>query len=135
MGIEVTTDANTRYEDKSDARITNFNLSNVNPGDYLEVRGAEFPAGSNKLLATQIERRRTSSEIQVRGIVDSIARPALSILGITVQTTSTTVYKGSDKTTMTADAFFAAANGQSVQAKGSLNGTVFTATELELEHD
>jgi hypothetical protein len=133
LGIEVSVNGTTRYEDKSDARLTNFRLANLNAGDYVEVRGAELPAGSNKVVAGSIERQRNDSEVEVRGIVDSVDRPALSILGVTIQTNGATQYEDTSDLSITADAFFGAAAGRLVAAKGTLAGGVFTAREVEFE--
>jgi len=133
MGIAVTVNSTTRYEDKSDAHITNFNLANLNVGDYVEVRGAELPAGSNSITANSVERRRLENEVEVRGTVDSVNRPALSILGVAIQTNSATQYEDTDDMPISADAFFAAASGRIVAAKGTFSSGVLTAREVELE--
>ncbi len=56
LGISVSVDALTRLEDKSSADVRPLTLAEINAGDYVEVRGSEFPAGSGDILATILER-------------------------------------------------------------------------------
>jgi hypothetical protein len=56
LDITFTIDALTRFEDKSDARITPLTIADLAMGNYLEIRGTEFPAGSGQVLATIVER-------------------------------------------------------------------------------
>ena len=46
---------------------------------------------------------------------------------------SGTAFRNVDGSTMTADAFFAAAANRSVKVRGSWNGAAFNATEVELQ--
>ena len=135
LGIDVTLNATTRLEDKSDARAPNFNLGDIAAGDFVEVRGAELPAESNDVVASRLERRKADDDLRVRGVVDSVTRPSLSILGVTIQTDASTQFEDSADARITADAFFNAAAGRNVSAKGMLNGGVFIARELEFEND
>jgi uncharacterized protein DUF5666 len=130
LGIDVTVNANTRVEDNSDQRVTNFNLSNVTAGDFVEVRGAELPADSNDVVASRLERRRAENEVRLRGIVDTATSPSFTILGVTIQTTAGTEFEDT-----TADDFFADAVGRIAEVKGTVSGGVFTAREVEFEND
>ncbi|HKQ16299.1 MAG TPA: DUF5666 domain-containing protein [Steroidobacteraceae bacterium] len=130
LGIDVTVNANTRVEDNSDQRVTNFNLSNVTAGDFVEVRGAELPADSNDVVASRLERRRAESEVRLRGIVDTATSPSFTILGVTIQTTAGTEFEDT-----TADDFFADAVGRIAEVKGTVSGGVFTARAVEFEND
>lgn len=135
LGIDVTVNNTTRLEDKSDLRLPNFNLGNLAPNDFVEVRGAELPADSNDVIATRLERRRAEDETRLRGVVDAVTRPSLTILGVTIQTDATTQFENAAGERIGADAFFAGAAGQHVSAKGSVNGGVLAAREIELEND
>ena len=135
LGVQIDVDANTRREDRSDARVSPFNLSHIAVGDYVEVRGQELPANSNRVLASRLERERPDTEIRLRGVADSVARPAVTILGVAVQTNSSTQYRDTTDAPMTADAFFATAQGRTIAAKSSVNSGVFVARELEVETD
>jgi hypothetical protein len=135
LGIDVTVNATTRVEDKGDQRVPNFNLGSIVAGDFVEVRGSELPAESNDVVASRLERRRAEDEVRVRGTVDSANAPSFTILGVTIQTNASTEFGNSDQGSISADAFFTDAVGRSVEAKGTVSGGVFTASEVEFEDD
>lgn len=135
LGVVVTVDINTRMEDKSNARLDSLHLTDLMVGDYIEVRGQELPANSNRVLAARLERDDLDSDRILRGQVDSVARPALTLLGVTIQTNAGTQYRDTADQPLTADSFFAGADGQFIKAKGLLNSGVFIASELEFEND
>jgi hypothetical protein len=82
LGIDVTVNPLTRVEDKSDARIAMFSLADLAAGDFVQIRGAELPADSNDVIATRLERERDRGEVRLRGIVDTVTRPAFTILAM-----------------------------------------------------
>src|SRR6185312_3579331 len=118
LGIDVTVNANTRVEDKSDQRVPMFNLGSIVAGDFVEVRGAELPAESNDVVASRLERRRPEEEVRLRGVVDTVSAPSLTILGVTIQTNARTDFENSSEGSMSADEFFTDAVGRIVEAKG-----------------
>src|SRR5262249_27417506 len=67
LGVQVTVNASTRFEDDSSAAIAMFNLSNVAVGDTIKVHGYESPAGSGQVLATRLEREPPSATVIVQG--------------------------------------------------------------------
>lgn len=89
LGITVDTDARTRFEDKigGGARVDPLHISDINAGDYVEVRGQEFPANSGTVLATIVERDDARSESIIQGFVQSVANPTYQVLGVTIDTT------------------------------------------------
>jgi hypothetical protein len=127
LGIVVTVNGTTRLEDKGDTRVTNFSLADLATGDYVEIRGAETSTG--KVIASRLERRRVTNEVRLRGVVSAVARPAFTLLGVTVQTTNATRFNDGTET------FFTTAQGKIVQAKGSVDGGSFVAREVEFEND
>jgi hypothetical protein len=133
LGIDVTVNATSRVEDKSDQPVSNFNLGSIVAGDFVEVRGSELPAESNDVAASRLERRRAEDEVRLRGVVDSASAPSFTILGVTIQTNAGTQFENSGEGAISADDFFTAALGRSVEAKGTLSGGVFTAREVEFE--
>jgi hypothetical protein len=133
LGIDVTVNATSRVEDKSDQPVSNFNLGSIVAGDFVEVRGSELPAESNDVVASRLERRRAEDEVRLRGVVDSASAPSFTILGVTIQTNAGTQFENSGEGAISADDFFTAALGRSVEAKGTLSGGVFTAREVEFE--
>ncbi|HKR37801.1 MAG TPA: DUF5666 domain-containing protein, partial [Steroidobacteraceae bacterium] len=135
LGIDVTVNANTRVEDKSDQRVPMFNLGSIVAGDFVEVRGAELPADSNDVVASRLERRRPEDEVRLRGVVDTVSAPSFTILGVTIQTNARTDFENSSEGSMSADEFFTDAVGRIVEAQGTVSGGVFTAREVEFEND
>ena len=135
LGITVTVDALTRIEDKSDARIEPLTVGNLAAGDYVEVRGDEFPAGSGNILATIFERQDTDTDTILQGFVETISEPSLTILGVTIETSAGTVFRDENDTVISANEFFnRLANNDLVKAKGvETTATTITAEEVEFE--
>lgn len=135
LGIPVTVDALTRFEDKSNADVDPLTLADVNAGDYLELRGDELPAGSGTILATIFEREDPDAEAILQGFVETIADPSFTILGVTINTDGATVFRDVNDNVITAADFFnQAAAGSLVKAKGSeVADTSIAATEVEFE--
>ena len=130
-GVRVSVTATTRFEDHSDARVTHFSLANVAVGDYVEVRGHESDDG---LIATLLERDDADdSEVEISGIVRSVAAPELVVLGATVVTNAGTQFRDENENALSADAFFAAAPGRRVEIDGEWIGGAIQAEEAQLE--
>ena len=135
LGITVSVDALTRLEDKSDADLRPLTLADINAGDYVEVRGGEFPAGSGSILATILEREDADPDTILQGFVETPGDPSFTILGVTIQTGSGTVFRDVDDSVMSASEFFnQLAPNSLVKAKGSeTSDTVISAEEVEFE--
>ena len=147
LGIEITSDPIlTRFEDKTDVNEDPLRIEHIVTGNYVEVRGQEFPAGSGILAATILERDDgLSTDTELRGFVEatSILRPDLIVLGVTISAVEgVTVYRDDRDDTnpnqpMTADAFWAAVavGSHVVEAKGTeISDKALRADELELEN-
>jgi hypothetical protein len=126
LGVTIVVDNNTRIEDKSDARVEMFRLSNVQVGDYVQVRGTE--TGALKLTASRLERRRSSSESWVRGTVRDLASPGFTALGVPVTTSASTRFEELSSTS-----FFANAAGRVVKVRGTETANQIAATRVEFE--
>ncbi len=132
-GITVTVNASTQLEDKSRSRVSPLRLADLRTGDYLELRGFRGTT-ANSVVATRVERQDSDTRREVQGLVTTVARPNLTILGVSVTTAGGTQYRNVDDTAMTADAFFAAASNRIVKVRGTWNGASFSAAEAELEN-
>lgn len=130
LGIVIRVDAATRLEDQSSADQEPFNLSHVVVGNYVEIRGYEDASG---IVATRLEREDFDGDVALRGFVDGVGDPEFTILGVTVSTVVATVFTDIDGSQLSAAEFFAQANGRLVEASGTLNGNVITASEVEFE--
>ena len=130
LGITVNVDESTRIEDKSSVSMEPFNVADINVGDYVEIRGYEDNGG---VTATLLERRDFDGDVAIRGIVDSVSDPDFTILGVTIQTIGATNFEDISGASITAAEFFAQANGQLVEASGTLNGSIIVADEVEID--
>ena len=135
LGINVTVDALTRIEDKSDADVDPLTLANINAGDYLEIRGSEFPAGSGTILATILEREDSDTETILQGFVESVSDPSIVILGVTIDTNGSTIFRDvNDSVISAADFFNQVAPNSLVKVSGTeVSTTTISASEVEFE--
>jgi hypothetical protein len=139
FGIQINaSDLTTRFDDKSELGLENMKLADINVGDYLEVRGQEQPLG--QITAFTIERDDSDPRRELRGFVTAKAQPNLTVLGVTIVTTGTTVYRDSRGATEEpmpeADFWAAVQEGSRVDAQGTeTDTTTLTATEVALEGD
>ena len=131
LGIAVTVNVSTRIEDKSSAEVEPFSLADINVGDYVELRGFEDGSG---VVATQVEREDFDGEVALRGFVESVSNPDLSILGVTIQTNGATQFEDLNDQPITSATFFGQAQGRLVEAKGTLSNGMIIAEEVDLEN-
>ena len=139
LNIPITTDSiTTRFEDKSGADVDPLSVGDLNVDDYIEVRGQEIPAGSGEIAAVLLERDDPRDDTELRGFVEAggVTRPSLTVLGVTIETDGTTVYRDVNDQVMLADDFWAAvAEGSLVDADGTeITSTTLLAEELSLEN-
>ena len=138
LNIPIVTDGlTTRFEDKSEANRDPLLVTHLGTGDYIEVRGQEFPAGSGEIAAVLLERDDPRDRTELRGFVeaDSVVRPRLTVLGVTIETDDFTVYRNVNDAPMLADDFWLAVSaGSLVDARGSEEAlSTLLAEELQLE--
>jgi hypothetical protein len=133
LGVPITVNTMTRFEDDSSAAVANFNLSNVTTSDTIRVRGIESPTGSGMLVATRLEREPPSATVIVKGPFTAATSPDFKILGITIDASSATIISGD--TTQTLAAFLAAAVGHSVFVDGTLSGTTVMASKIRIDDE
>lgn len=137
MGITARIEPTTQMEDDSDAKRRPFALAHVNSGDFVEIRGY---VKDGQVIATRLERDDPKSEVLLRGAVTTKASDlsTLTVLGATVSTSASAVYRlSSDGVAVSRNEFFSAvgANVTTVKAKGAWNGSAVVATEVEIETD
>ena len=134
LGVNITVTDMTRFEDETAANLATFNLSNLQIGSWVEVRGTESPAGSNQLMASRIERLEIQSNVELAGPVKTATQPQFTILAVPVNTTGTTMFSDATGMSTTAGAFFTGLIGQYADAHGTWDGTAFTALSATLEN-
>jgi cytoskeletal protein CcmA (bactofilin family) len=129
-GITVTVNSQTEFKANGGATINN--LSDLAINNHIRVRGRV--SGTNSVIATRIQLRSSDNDVDLQGPVQAVSDPILTILGVTVDTTSVAQFEGVDGGPMNRRGFFAAVQvGTLVKVKGTLNGTVVTWGEAELE--
>jgi hypothetical protein len=137
LGIIVSTDpVKTRFEDKSAADRDPLRIGDINPADYLEIRGQELPVG--EITAFLVERDDADTRTELRGFVElgGVNRPSLTVLGVTVMTDINTVFQDANEVPFAnPDAFWAAVGeGSLIDVNGFETGAqMLLAEEIELE--
>ncbi len=129
FGVTIRVNSLTRFEDHSGADVQRFSLANVAVGDYVEVDA--YNDGSS-LVATKLERDDDQGEVQLEGVAQNVAAPGFTVGGVAVTTDGNTEFRDTNGVTNAA-AFFQAAPGRMVKARGTLVGNVVLATRAELE--
>ena len=130
LGIVVNVNVSTRIEDKSSADLQPFSLADINVGDHVELRGFEDSIG---IVATRVEREDPNGEVELRGFVETANNPEFVILGVTIQTNGSTVFRDENELQITANDFFTQALTRLVEAEGTLSNGMIVADEVELE--
>lgn len=132
LGIVIRVDASTRLEDKRDMPQEPFNLSHVEVGNYVEIRGYEDAGG---IVATRLERDDDEGTVALRGFAENVSDPNFTILGVTIDTVPA-IFSDLDGSPLDRADFFrqAEAGGRLVEASGTLNGAAITAAEVQFEN-
>lgn len=135
LGVSIAVDADTRFEDKSDAQVQLFTLKDVHDGDTVVVRGFESPAGSGKVLARRFERLAPTTDVVVRGPFMATTAPQFTILGITIDASNASFGHDQDQGVMSLGDFFTRAVGNIVEVEGTASGNVVTATDVRIDSE
>lgn len=134
LGLEIAIDESTRFSDRVVTPVTTIMLRDLAVGDWVDVRGYEDPAGSNSVTATRVERIAAEDEVRLRGPFREPARPAFRILSVNVLTVEgLTRYVLEEGIRLSADQFFAEADGELVETWGSWTAPTLTATRVEIK--
>ena len=132
LGIVVTTDDFTMFRDHSDAEVLEFGLDDLVAGDRVEVRAY---LDSNTVVATRLERDDPDDGVTLRALVEAIARPSVTLLGVTVTSDQNTVFQNVAQEIIDADEFFTLVDINSlVKAEGTYDGTSILADKLYLRN-
>lgn len=133
LGLEVATDASTRFEDKSALKLDAIGFGDLAVADWVDVRGYEDPVGSNAVTATRVERIEAEEVVRLRGSFRNAAPPDFDILSVTVATTKATRFMLEEDIRLTAEEFFDQAVDEIVEAWGSWDGTALAADRVEIK--
>jgi hypothetical protein len=133
LGVPVTTNSFTSFEDKSQLKVRQFKLSDLRSGDYVDVRGVQSATGGG-LTATSVERRRPDTEASVQGVAQNLAAPGFSVLGVSVLTDAQTQFPGLGNPAGAAARFFSEAANQIVNVRGTFTGGVLVADRVQIRN-
>jgi hypothetical protein len=132
LGVAVTTDAATSFNDRSPQPLRSFSSSDVRTGDYVHVRGTPAASGAG-LVATVVERTRAEDDSFLRGVAMNVAAPNFTVLGVNVTTNAQTRFIGVGGGTEASAMFFERAANETVNVRGTLVGNVLQAERVQLE--
>jgi len=123
-GITVTANSLTQFEGGVSG------LNNLVAGNHVRIRGRT--SGSNTVIATEVERRSADPRVELQGPIQSITGASpnqiVTILGVAVDTIGV-AFEDVNRATF----FSQAVAGTLVKARGGLNGSTVTWSEMELE--
>lgn len=131
-GITVTVGDETRWDDRSATSLRTFALASLAVGDWIEARGV--PGSGAAATARIIERGTAPSPavVELQDAAAGVAPPDFSLTGVTVVANNAT-FADVNGAALTSSAFFAAAPGRLVRARGSLSATgALVATSVSL---
>ncbi|MGB5210911.1 MAG: DUF5666 domain-containing protein [Gammaproteobacteria bacterium] len=129
LGVTIGVEPGTSFEDNLEDQQV-FGLADLRVGDYVEVEGYSDAGG---FVASQVERDELD-ENSVRGFAADLSAPNLSVLGVLVVTDAQTEFENDDSE-ITADEFFAVADGQLVDVRGDWDGSSLAAERVEIEDE
>jgi Domain of unknown function (DUF5666) len=138
LGITVYIDALTQLVDKSSADIEPLTIADLNVGDYLEIRGPEPTPLTRQVVAAVLERNDVDSRTILRGPTETARGARFTVLGVTVNTNSATVFRNRADEIITIQQFSIhlamLTPGVRVKATGTETAErSMLATEVELE--
>jgi len=130
LGITINTTDTTMFRDDSTADLREFGLADLAIGDRVEVRAY---LDGDSVVAARLDRDDPSTTVRLRAPVQAIARPELTMLGVSVMSDENTVYQNEAKEVIDADQFFALVTVNSlVLAEGTYDGASILAAKLFL---
>jgi len=130
LGIDVQTNEFTLFRDHTTSGPPTFGFGDLVVGDRVEIR-AYLDVGS--VVASRLERDDPDSDVTLKALVESIARPSITMLGVTVTSDQNTVFQNAAHVEIDADTFFALVEpGSLVRTEGIYDGTSIIASKMFL---
>jgi len=137
LGITINVDERTRIEDDSEFDVRYFSLTDIQVGDFVEVRGIELldtdGLSTGVIQALRLKRDDSDGEISLQGAVTEFSGTTLTILGVTIDTHAGTHFEDDGNYLNSAEFFAMLSVGSVVEAEGfQVSDAVITADKLEL---
>lgn len=133
-GIAITTNHQTRYQDKK-LDLKRFNLASLVQGDLVEITGYSTASG---FIATKIERKEEddnedSDEREFEGVISAIGLDHFILFGRKFYVTETTEIKDKNDDAISLVTFYLLATNKQIEVEArEINGELY-ATKIELE--
>jgi hypothetical protein len=127
LGVKSLTGPVTRFEDRTDASLRTFRLSDLHTGDWVDLRGYEDPGETGLVRCTRLERIDAESIHTLRGPLAAPDEPDFEVLGTAVTTDAATLFLREGTGQVAAAEFFALPAGVIVQAVGTFDGSLLAA--------
>lgn len=132
VGITISVDADTTFKDDSSLQVRYFDLTHIQPGDWLEVHAYEDADGA--LVATVVERGEAEDAFTLQGPLADLTASSFSLFGVSVSTGAATEFERNETLIPSADFFAQASAGATVEVSGSLIGSnQLLADKVELK--
>ena len=130
IGIAVQTNEFTLFRDHTTSGPPTFGFGDLAPGDRVEIRAV---LDGDLVIATRLERDDLHDVVTLKALVESIERPSITILGVTVTSDANTVFQNAAHVEIDADRFFELVEIDSlVRTEGVNVGTSITASKMFL---
>lgn len=135
LGMVVTTDEFTRYEDDSVLDLTEFDLGDIAVGEWVDVRGYEASPGP--VVATRVVRVEAQEQVRLRGQFRATEQPDFAIATVAISTSETTAFRLENAEPpgdrITREEFFSLAPDQIVEVWGDWTGTALAADRAAIK--
>ena len=130
FGIAVQTNEFTLFRDHTTSGQPTFGIGDLNEGDRVEIRAV---LDGDSVIATRLERDDPNDVATLKALVDTIERPSIVMLGVTVTSNQDTVFQNVAHIEIDADAFFELVEpGSIVRSEGTYEGGSITASKMFL---
>ena len=130
FGIAVQTNEFTLFRDHTASGQPTFGFSDLNEGDRVEIRAV---LDGDSVIATRLERDDPNDVATLKALVDTIERPSITMLGVTVTSNQDTLFQNVAHIEIDADEFFDLVEpGSIVRSEGTYDGTSILASKMFL---
>lgn len=130
FGIVVQTNEFTLFRDHTTSGQPTFDFGDLSDGDRVEIRAV---LDGDSVIATRLERGEPNDVATLKALVDTIERPSITMLGVTVTSNQDTVFQNAAHIEIDADEFFDLVEpGSIVRSEGTYEGNSITASKMFL---
>lgn len=130
FGIAVQTNEFTLFRDHTTSGQPTFGFGDLNEGDRVEIRAV---LDGDSVIATRLERDDPNDVATLKALVDTIERPSITMLGVTVTSNQDTLFQNVAHIEIDADEFFDLVEpGSIVRSEGTYDGASILASKMFL---